>query len=148
MSPSDNPHKLLNERLRSRGWRITPQRRAVAEALSGSDLHLTAEEVFARARSVVPEISRATVYNALRELVEMGELDEVQISPGPALYDPNALVEHHHLVCSNCGRIYDIHPRGVEHVRLDRADEAGAVVERVEVIIHGTCASCAESDET
>lgn len=147
MSRSDASQELLNERLRSRGWRITPQRRAVAQALSGPDLHLTAEEIFARAREVVPEISRATVYNTLRELVEMGELDEVQISPGPALYDPNALVEHHHLVCSNCGRIYDIHPRGVEHIRLDRADETGVEVERVEVTLHGTCASCAESDE-
>lgn len=147
MSRSAKPQALLNERLRSRGWRITPQRRAVAEALSGPDLHLTAEEILARARRIIPEISRATVYNTLRELVEMGELDEVQISPGPSQYDPNALLHHHHLVCSTCGRIYDIHPRGIEHVRLGPEEESGVEVERVEIIIHGRCASCAESDD-
>jgi Fur family transcriptional regulator, stress-responsive regulator len=141
-------HEPLRERLRERRWRITPQRRSVVEALTGPNLHLTAEGIFARARAVVPEISRATVYNTLRELVEMGELAEMQIGPGPVLYDPNAVVRHHHLVCSNCGHIHDIHPLGVEHLGLRKEDHDGFELQRVEVVFHGRCRACKESEDT
>jgi Fe2+ or Zn2+ uptake regulation protein len=124
---------------------MTPQRRAVVEALTGANLHLSAEDVFARAREVVPEISRATVYNTLNELVEMGELQEVQINPGPTLFDPNARVTHHHLVCSNCGHIYDIQPSGLEHLELKPDDRHGFELESLEIVFKGRCASCADA---
>ena len=59
---------LLAERLQSRGWRITPQRRAVSPRSRGEHVHLSAEQVLAGARRVVPEVSLATVYNTLNEL--------------------------------------------------------------------------------
>ncbi|MFE2439439.1 Fur family transcriptional regulator, partial [Streptomyces sp. NPDC059409] len=67
----------LLERLRERGWRLTAQRRVVAEVLDGDHVHLTADEVHARAARRLPEISRATVYNTLRELVHRAEVLEV-----------------------------------------------------------------------
>ena len=48
---------------------MTAQRRVVAEVLDGEHVHLTADEVHARAVAKLPEISRATVYNTLGELV-------------------------------------------------------------------------------
>ena len=142
MARPNHEETPIRDRLRSRGWRITPQRRAVAEALSGPHLHLTADEIFSRAREVVPEISRATVYNTLRELVDMGELDEVQITPGATLYDPNALVHHHHFVCSNCGRIFDVHPRGLDRIELGTGERQEFEVESIEVVFHGLCRNC------
>ena len=55
----------LLDRLRSRGWTMTPQRRVVAAVLSGEHIHLTADEVDVLAVSRLPEISRATVYKTL-----------------------------------------------------------------------------------
>ena len=69
-------------RLRSRGWRITPQRRAVVTVLERGARHATAEEVHTADQFVVPEISLATVYNVLTELVEMGEVAEVRLGRG------------------------------------------------------------------
>ena len=78
---SYTPHVVdeasLLERLRTRGWRVTPQRRAVAEVLTGDHVHLTADEVHERARARLPEVSLATVYNTLGELVDMGEVLEI-----------------------------------------------------------------------
>jgi hypothetical protein len=73
----------LIDRLRVRGWRLTSQRRVIAQVLSGPSMHPTAEEVLAKARETLPEISVATVYNTLNELVEMGELAEVDGSSQP-----------------------------------------------------------------
>src|SRR5258707_13404385 len=92
----------LLERLRGRGWRMTAQRRVVAEVLDGDHVHLTADEVHARAAQRLPEISRATVYNAPGELVSLGEVIEVSTDGRAKRYDPHAHHPHQHLVCSHC----------------------------------------------
>ncbi len=74
----------LLERLRGRGWRMTAQRRVVAEVLDGEHVHLTADEVHSRAVAKLPEISRATVYNTLGELVSLGEVLEVATDRAPS----------------------------------------------------------------
>lgn len=131
----------LLERLRDRGWRVTSQRRAVAEALEGEHVHLTADEVHRRARLVLPEVSLATVYNTLNELVAMGEIAEVRHAPGPSRYDPNAgSMPHHHLLCTTCGSLFDVDASTVAAPTL--ADGDGFQVDAVDVLFRGTCAAC------
>lgn len=100
----------LLERLRGRGWRMTSQRRVVAEVLDGDHVHFTADEVHVRAAQRLPEISRATVYNTLGELVALGEVIEVTTDGRAKRYDPNAHHPHQHLICSGCGTVRDVHP--------------------------------------
>lgn len=98
----------LIERLQQRGCRITAQRRVIAEVFTGEHLHLTADEVLTAARTRLPEVSRATVYNTLNEFAAMGELLEVSHDDGKKRYDPNVGERHHHLVCVDCDRILDV----------------------------------------
>ncbi|MFP4383509.1 MAG: Fur family transcriptional regulator [Spirochaetia bacterium] len=132
----------LMERLRDRGWRITVQRRTVAEVLTGRNIHLTAEEVFRRAKESVPEISRATVYNILGDLVTMGEVGEVQFGAGSTIYDPNSPTPHHHLVCTRCGKVYDVMPKGLDQLELPKSQKEEFILDRVEVIFRGRCSRC------
>ncbi|MBW1600122.1 Fur family transcriptional regulator [Streptomyces sp. JJ38] len=129
-------------RLRGRGWRMTAQRRVVAEVLDGEHVHLTADEVLARAAARLPEISRATVYNTLGELVALGEVFEVSTDGRAKRYDPNAL-RHHHLVCSSCGAIRDVHPAGDPLADLPATERFGFTVSDVEVTYRGLCPGCA-----
>ncbi|MFE0465479.1 Fur family transcriptional regulator [Kitasatospora sp. NPDC058965] len=134
----------LLERLRGRGWRMTSQRRVVAEVLDGGEhVHLTADEVHARAAQRLPEISRATVYNTLGELVSLGEVIEVSTDGRAKRYDPNAHRPHQHLVCSNCGTIRDVHPLGNPLADLPSAERFGFTVSAVEVTYRGLCPDCA-----
>ncbi len=136
------PLSSVQERLRARGLRMTPQRRAIADAFDSADsaarVHPSAEDVLAHARRLVPETSRATVYNTLRELVAEGDLLELAFEGGAARYDPNVDDGHHHFVCEHCGRMEDVHPRGVDGVRLD----SGHRISRVDVVFRGTCPDC------
>jgi len=132
----------LLSRLRDRNWRLSPQRRVVAEVLVGDHVHLTAEEVHDRAQERLPEISRATVYNTLNELVAMGEVLEVGVVDGPKRYDPNVGAEHDHLVCDSCHAIRDV-PRGATAPSVAEGDRAGYLVTSVEVTYRGLCPSCA-----
>lgn len=129
-------------RLRGRGWRMTAQRRVVAEVLDGEHVHLTADEVLARATDRLPEISRATVYNTLGELVSLGEV--IEVSTGRAKrYDPNAHHPHQHLVCSGCGAIRDVHPGGDLLAVLPASERFGFTVSEAEVTYRGVCPDCA-----
>ncbi|MGP4109775.1 Fur family transcriptional regulator [Streptomyces sp. 4N509B] len=133
----------LMERLRGRGWRMTSQRRVVVEVLDGDHVHLTADEVHARASRRLPEISRATVYNTLGELVSLGELTEVSTDGRAKRYDPNAHHPHQHLVCVRCGTIRDVHPSGSPLADLPVEERFGFTVSEVEVTFRGVCPACA-----
>lgn len=131
----------LLERLRARDWRLTPQRRAVAEVLEGENVHLSAEAVHVRAQKRLPEISMATVYNTLNELVAMGEVLEVAAGTGPKRYDPNAHIPHHHLVCTSCGTLHDVPATGRD-LELAPSERHGFVVTGTDVVFHGLCPAC------
>lgn len=134
----------LLERLRGRGWRMTSQRRVVAEVLDGGDhVHLTADEVHVRAARLLPEISRATVYNTLGELVSLGEVMEVSTDGRAKRYDPHAHRPHQHLVCSRCGTIRDVHPTGDPLADLPVEERFGFTLSRAEITYRGLCPSCA-----
>lgn len=139
----DSVGDSLLERLRERQWRITPQRRVVAEVLHGDHVHLSAEDVLAGARDRLPEISLATVYNTLGELVAMGEVREVRAAEGPVRYDPNARSAHQHLVCTSCGALFDVDPLGVDGLGLSEGDSHGFCLVEVEVTFRGLCRDCA-----
>jgi Fur family ferric uptake transcriptional regulator len=133
----------LLERLRERNWRLTPQRRVVAEVLGGPNVHLTAEAVHSAALALLPEISLATVYNTLNELVAMGEVSEVAAGSGPKRYDPNARTPHHHLVCRSCGALRDVVLDDVNAPTLAEPDRAGYLITGVEMVFQGICPECA-----
>ncbi|MFI1978122.1 Fur family transcriptional regulator [Streptomyces wedmorensis] len=132
----------LLERLRGRGWRMTSQRRVVAEVLDGEHVHLTADEVHARAARRLPQISRASVYNTLGELVALGEVAELSTHGRAKRYDPNAYRPHQHLVCSGCGLIRDVHPAGDPLAGLPAQERFGFAVFDVEIVYRGLCPSC------
>lgn len=130
----------IEERLRAAGLKVTAQRRAVWSAFAGSDEgHLTAEEVFERARGELPELARATVYNALSELVRAGLLQVVEVR-GALVYDANLDPEHHHFRCRGCGRLYDVHLKGVESLRISGDEDF--VVDRKSIMLGGLCPEC------
>ncbi|MCK1797363.1 transcriptional repressor [Streptomyces sp. XM4193] len=132
----------LLERLRERGWRLTAQRRVVAEVLNGQHVHYTADEVHARAVERLPEIARATVYNTLSELVALGEVLEVSTDGRAKRYDPNAHHKHQHLVCSRCGTIRDVHPLGDPLGALPESERFGFTISEATVTYRGVCPNC------
>ena len=133
----------LLTRLRDRGWRLSPQRRVVAEVLAGEHVHLSAEHVHAQARERLPEISRATVYNTLNELVALGEVLEIAPTGGPKRYDPNARTAHDHLVCDVCHAIRDVPRRRGQRPSVAEQDLGGYRVTDVDVVFRGVCPDCA-----
>jgi len=135
----------LLARLRDREWRLTAQRRVIAEAMTGDHLHLTADQVLERARETLPEVSRATVYNTLHELVGMGELLETTHADGRKRYDPNVEERHHHLVCIDCGRMLDVYADAPE---LSDDQRHGFELLDIQVTFRARCPDCLRAEAT
>src|ERR1700755_2288404 len=91
--------------LRRRGLRVTPQRRAILEALRPAE-PLSADDVHARASAAVPGVSRGTVYATLAELAELGLIAAFG-SPDRVRYETTT-APHQHFRCRQCGRVFDV----------------------------------------
>lgn len=117
-------HAEVERVLRDRGLTLTPQRRAILRFLDGNLDHPTAADVLAAVTRDFPLSSRATVYNTLALLVEVGALS-VERDGDEARFDPNVRF-HHHRKCPTCGRIEDIPAEAVE-VLVHGAPAAGRV---------------------
>ncbi len=139
--------ETLSERLIGRGWRMTSQRRVIArvfDVVGAQHIHLTADDVHERAAAALPEISRATVYNTLGEMVDAGELLAVHVGDRVTRYDPNVHEQHHHLLCAVCSSIFDVHAAvlPVADAADVQAVAPGFVIESADVIFRGRCAGC------
>ncbi len=120
--------------LREHGCTLTAQRRAVLRFLDGNRDHPSAGQIFDAVTRDFPITSRATVYNTLSLLEQVGAVRAVRGNDGETRYDPNVSA-HHHLVCEVCGRLEDI-PASSVTVLLDGLPAAG------EVRFSGHCARC------
>jgi Fur family ferric uptake transcriptional regulator/Fur family peroxide stress response transcriptional regulator len=121
---------------------MTPQRRAVLDALAASTDHPTAAEVIDRVRALQPGIGAATVYRTLALLVESGQALELNLGDADsARYDAN-VARHDHVVCLDCGRAVDVQaPMPARAVRA-LSEDTGFAITGYDVQFHGRCPSC------
>src|SRR5262245_25450491 len=123
---------------------LTKQRRAVLQVIRTADEHLTANQIFERARQRLPGISFATVYNSLRYLKNEGLIREIRFGADCTRYD-RKLKRHDHAICSNCGRLVDLElsiPTGLLKKAAKRSKfEAGTI----ELTLRGLCPECSGS---
>ena len=129
----------LCDLLRSRGLKATPQRLCVLALLEGDESHPTAEQIHVRALEHLPTLSLRTVYQALNELVDAGELLALDMGTGATRFDPRTAM-HHHVVCRSCGAVRDI---DLDTSALAApAPDHGFLVSAPEVLFRGLCAAC------
>ncbi|MFW6134188.1 MAG: Fur family transcriptional regulator [Elusimicrobiota bacterium] len=103
------PRKRNRRRLGG-AFRWTEPRQTVLEVIKNTDSHLSAEDVFIRAKKINPGIGIATVYRNLEFLKDQGILKKYQFGEGKSRYelkDDEDSKHHHHLVCTFCGKIID-----------------------------------------
>lgn len=105
----------IADRLRAAGVPLTLQRLAVAQVMLVVPIHFTADEVLTRARGIIPEISRATVYNALKLFSERKLVREIIVDAERVVFDSNT-APHYHLYDVNSGELTDVPAGEIEIV--------------------------------
>ncbi|MHA6344604.1 Fur family transcriptional regulator Irr [Roseivivax sp. CAU 1761] len=117
------------------GLRPTRQRVALAALLvgDGEDRHVTAESLFAAAKSRGEKVSLATVYNTLRAFCEAGLMQEVTVDGSKSYFDTKTH-DHPHFYWEDDSRLTDAPADQLEILRLPDPPE-GAEIASVDVVI-------------
>jgi len=123
---------------------ITRQRQAVLRVIRESEHHLTANEVFERARAILSGISFATVYNSLKFLKTEGLIGEVRFGTDATRYDRN-LTRHDHAICSACGKLVDLELSIPEDLFKEAAKRSKFQPESIELTLRGLCPNCSNN---
>ncbi len=98
-----------------------------------STAHTTSAEL-------LPEVSRATVYNTLNELVAMGEVNDVMVRAAPSATTPTSPST----TSTWCafGELRDVQPLGEADLRLPRRQGHGYRLLDVDIVFRGLCRRC------
>lgn len=98
-------------RFRGGGFRITLPRQEILNVLILTKGHLSAEDIYLKVHKKYPAVGLTTVYRTLELLVNMGLVRRFDFGDGRARYEliggPEGEIHHHHLVCTNCGKVID-----------------------------------------
>jgi Fe2+ or Zn2+ uptake regulation protein len=128
---------------REQGLRVTPQRQAIFRLLEGDDSHPTVESLFDRARADMPTISLKTVYQTVHDLEALGEVRVLDLGTGSVRVDPNVEDDHHHLLCTACGRVRDL-PLDFTGLHVPKRFRRDFTIDDVQVIFRGRCEQCSD----
>lgn len=137
----------LKGALRDAGYRMTPQRMAICDVLAASAEHPTPYVVYDRVRERFPTVSRATVYNTLNALRDLGEIVEIGLGRSETHYEPN-LEPHANLICLYCGRIVDFDALPMEQLSHQIVAKSGFVIKNTRIDVFGVCRDCQQQGES
>jgi Fur family transcriptional regulator, ferric uptake regulator len=135
------PHRSWDQELRSRGYRVTPQRQLVLEAVARLS-HATPEEIAASVQQTAKGVNISTIYRTLDLLDSLGLVTHTHLQHGAPTYHLASEAGHVHLVCQSCGKIDEASP--AEITPLTRALDAGHGFETnvSHLTVFGSCADC------
>jgi Fur family ferric uptake transcriptional regulator len=134
----------LLAQLRSRGLRMTPQRRAIVAEVMRARGHISPTEIARKVQGDMPGVNASTVYRTLALLEDVGVLQHSHVESG-AEYHRSDESHHVHLTCRNCGQD--------DELSLEEADRLGKLIRRhhgfeadlTHFAITGLCADCASA---
>ncbi|MCD8186768.1 MAG: transcriptional repressor [Rikenellaceae bacterium] len=118
------------------------QRMVIMEYLLTHKSHPTADEIYHALSPRLPTLSKTTVYNTLKILVERGAALLLNIEDKNARFDGD-ISDHAHFICQACGRIQDVPlAPGVLSRLIPTLN--GADIDQVHVYYKGSCKTCKE----
>ncbi|MGB0099664.1 MAG: Fur family transcriptional regulator [Nocardioides sp.] len=131
----------LAAKLHSLGYRLTPQRQFVLEAVETLG-HATPDEILAEVQARSSAVNVSTVYRTLEVLEELGLVRHTHLSDRAPTYHSVTDHEHFHLVCRNCHRVVSVDPEQVQPFADRLQAEHGFVVDVGHLAIFGMCVEC------
>ena len=121
---------------------MTEQRKVIYEVIQNSCLHMTAEEIFLKAKEIYPSLAMGTVYRNLGLMTNANEIQKVIIPGEPDRYDKNPEF-HHHAKCVYCGRVEDVM---LDDLKEEIKKQTGLEIVSYELGIRYICRECADKN--
>ncbi|MDX3097171.1 Fur family transcriptional regulator [Streptomyces sp. ME01-24h] len=133
--------------LRQRGYRLTPQRQLVLEAVDALE-HATPDEILTEVRRTASGVNISTVYRTLELLEELGLVSHAHLGHGAPTYHLADRHHHIHLVCRDCESVIEADVSVAEPLTSRLRETYGFETDMKHFAIFGRCADCAGTPRT
>jgi Fur family ferric uptake transcriptional regulator len=121
--------------------RNTKQKELIMSILRESRVHPTADDIYEMVKKNLPKISISTVYRNLEQMCEIGEIRKLGVGGSQRRYDGN-IMPHHHIRCTECGKVDDVHLDGSPNIKNIVQQKSGYEVTGHVTLFFGRCNNC------
>lgn len=122
------------------GLRTTLPRRLILNILENSvERHLGAEDIYQKLRDAGEEVGIATVYRVLTQFEQSGIVLRHRFDGDKSFYELNDESHHDHMVCLECGRVYEFVDSAIEERQKEVASAAGFILQDHSLHLYGVC---------
>ena len=121
--------------------KLTPQRLAVYQYLTSTKEHPSAESIYKALQPLYPTMSLATVYKALKTLVEVGLVQEINVGEGNFRYD-GIIYDHAHIQCLKCCRVDDLEAGEFPNLNTIAEQNSNYKIKWNKLFFYGICGEC------
>ncbi len=133
--------------LQEQGYRLTPQRMMVVEAVRDCAGHATADDICTRVKSKYPYANISTIYRTLELLNKLGLVTETDLGGGRLSYHFADHGRHHHLICQKCGLTIDTADSDLSPLVEQLRKKYGFRADLRHLAIFGHCSECAHQGD-
>lgn len=140
-----NTTTMVNQaikKLEISGYKMTPARRAVVEALARASDHLTAPDVVEAVAKQAPTVGRASVYRTLELLTQLGMVQLSSLGGVTATYLLTSAGHHHHVICRKCHHTVEFEDCWLDDLEKTLSQRLGFLIEGHLVEVYGLCLAC------
>jgi len=145
--------KSIHEKLRDfedacrkENLKITHQRLEIFRELAKALDHPSAETLYKRLQKKLPTLSLDTIYRTLATFEENGLISRLETVKSQARFEAE-MSEHHHLICSKCGKITDFEWPSFRGVDLPDEIVHWGSINKKNAILRGICNQCSSVEQ-
>jgi Fur family ferric uptake transcriptional regulator len=135
--------EVFERYLREKDLKLTAQREAILAAFLEQKVHVSAEDLFQKAREKQPRVGFATVYRTLKHLTQCGLARELDFGDGRIQYEPDYNRKHHdHMICTKCGAYIEFLNPQIEELQEQVSRKHGFKITSHRMQLYGLCQKC------
>jgi Fur family ferric uptake transcriptional regulator len=132
----------VSEILHTSGFRVTPQRLIILDAVCQGNGHTRIGDICSRTSRMDPSIDRSTVYRALSLFQQVGLVLSSEIDTGEKVYEIAESQSHYHLTCRECGQT-ELVDQNLTRPFIEMLEELyGFTISADHHVIFGMCTDC------
>ena len=128
--------------LRQHSYKLTPQRRLVIQAIVSNQEHLTPTAIYEKVHQRQPDIGLVTIYRTIEILAKLKLICELHAGGSCLSYTISAPGHHHHLICSNCGKVVDFPGCELGKAQQSLSKQTGFRIDGHLLEFVGLCQTC------
>jgi Fur family ferric uptake transcriptional regulator len=134
-------HNCKDE-LREVSLKATPARIAVLQFLENVNQPVDANMILDYLRQKDVDVDPATIFRMMNIFHKKGITQQIQLQEGKARYELSNRSHHHHLVCTNCGKIEEVEGDFLKKMEKDVFKSKKFKVQSHSLEFFGLCSNC------